>query len=310
MLDEPPCRTLKPLRHLCDGCGGCCESVLVSVPDDGERERVYESGRRLGVPDPVVDGRLRHEQARCVFVAQDGLCRIHAAFGSEAKPDTCRQFPFVVIDTEGGLRAGIDPCCYHAHSQESTAPAVPAALLPPRAVFFEPAQVQQERALLLALAADGASIAGLLAGPTAGSDRVSVALPEGLVGAWIHRLHRARLLRFLDPDIAGGFLRTFLGPAFASIADLDPHRPPPWPTLATGTEAQILDAVRDLVFLRLCNKAIPSVQTVATLALLGAVLLAWQDPKPDRLGLGLAGWFRLMRAPQFSRALIPELTHR
>ena len=46
----------------------------------------------------------------CVFLSDQGRCRIHERHGYEAKPLPCRLFPFVLVphrmDVAGGRRAG------------------------------------------------------------------------------------------------------------------------------------------------------------------------------------------------------------
>lgn len=278
--------------------------MLVSIDDPLERERVEALAARLGIDGVLVDGRLRHVGAACVFLDVQGACRIHAAFGAQAKPATCQQFPLVLLETEGGPRAGIDPCCYHAHRQAADAPVLDLPRLLPRRVSFDPARAADESSLVTILAAESASLGGLLARVQGTAVPGADGVPRGVASAWIRCLQQARLERFLDPDIAGDALRRSLGPAFALIPRLDPVRPPPWPAMQPAAEAQVLAALHALVWLRLCNTAIPAVRDVITIGSLGAVLLAWHDPEALAVGAGLAGWFRLMRAPQFSQALL------
>lgn len=45
--------------------------------------------------------RLAHKpDGSCVFLRSDGLCRIHAEFGSDAKPITCQTFPLQIVAHE------------------------------------------------------------------------------------------------------------------------------------------------------------------------------------------------------------------
>ncbi len=278
--------------------------MLVSIDAPTERERIEEIAAQLGIQDALVDGRLRRAQARCVFQDLGGACRIHQAFGAAAKPATCQQFPLVVLQTEAGPRAGIDPCCFHAQGQGTSAPALSAEGLPARRVSFEPWQAEDERRLLEVLDAGDASLFRVLGWLRSDGVDSDAQAPPAMLTAWVHALQRAQLQRFLDPDIAGVVLRRSLGPAFGAIPRLDPARPPPWPTLEGDAQAGVVAALRSLVFLRVCSTAIPSVRDVAAVGVLGAALLAWHDPAPSALETGLAGWFRLMRAPQFSRALL------
>jgi Fe-S-cluster containining protein len=306
---EQPCRVLAPLRHRCGGCGASCESVQVSLPRPEARAQVLRQARELGIPDPIIDGHLRRVGARCAFLDERDECRIHARFGGAAKPVACQQFPLVRVETESGPRAGIDPECFHAHGPVAALPLLDSTGLLARSVHFDPEQAHSEGVLLGALGAEDASVAqvlSLLAGRPPGP---AGALPPGLAGRWIQRLQGAGLERFLDPEIAGAGLRGSLWPAFARVPALDPGSPPAWPVLDDQGEAVVLQAVRALVFLRLCASQLELVQGVTLLGLLGGVLLAWNDPGHEPLARGMAGWCRLMRGPHFWRALTPDLDH-
>jgi hypothetical protein len=306
---EPACRVLAPLRHRCGGCGGSCESVVVSLSESSSRDLLCEQAQVLGIPEPIVDGRLRREGPRCAMLDQAGACRIHARFGGGAKPAVCQQFPLVVLETESGIRAGIDPGCFHGHGDCSDLPMLPTAGIVARPVHFDEEQAHSEGALLAAMGAGDAKVAGVL-GMLAGAwPRPGGALPVGQAGRWVQSLQGAGLGRFLHPDIAGVALRDALGPAFEAVPSLDPDTPPPWPALDPRGEAMVLAAVRRLIFLRLCSSQLDLVQGVALLGLLGGVLLAWQDPTELAMARGLAGWCRLLRGPHFWRALAPDLDH-
>jgi hypothetical protein len=277
--------------------------VLVSVDDPRERVRLEELASQLGVARPIEGSRLRLVDAGCVFLDAQGGCRLHARFGAASKPRTCLQFPLVVLDTEHGPRAGIDPCCYHAHSQAPDAQPVLSGEVPARRVRFGAHESARERAVLEALGRDDASVAGVIGWLRDGAMGPADALPPGLASSWVYTARGAGLERFLHPDIAGVALRRALGGAFAGLATLHAHRPPAWTGLGEAAEAQVTAALRSLLFLRICSTAVPRVDRAAGLGLLGAVLLAWHDPEPSALGAALAGWFRLMRAPQFGAAL-------
>lgn len=47
----------------------------------------------------------------CVFLLEDGKCRIHAEFGLEAKPLACQLFPFNFAPDAGAARVGISFAC-------------------------------------------------------------------------------------------------------------------------------------------------------------------------------------------------------
>ena len=79
---------------------------VVPLPD--ERPGIEARAAELGVRFPFDGGALRLVMGACVFY--DAGCRLHAAFGVEAKPMVCQQFPWV---RRGGA-VGVDPACGHA----------------------------------------------------------------------------------------------------------------------------------------------------------------------------------------------------
>jgi lysine-N-methylase len=119
-----------PVRHLpvvqnwdCHGCGECCREYQVTVTD-AERDRILAQGwqddpRYQGVPLFIKAGTWRQPLTRvnvrpdntCIFLNEDGRCRIHAKFGSEAKPLACRIYPFVLVPAGDHWRVGIRFAC-------------------------------------------------------------------------------------------------------------------------------------------------------------------------------------------------------
>ncbi|MFQ5731992.1 MAG: YkgJ family cysteine cluster protein [Planctomycetaceae bacterium] len=90
----------------CHNCTGCCRGLDVEVTE-AERRRLLEQnwstadGIPSGQPVIVSGGWLskRHRLARqpdggCVFLDENGLCRIHSKHGEAAKPLACRLYPF------------------------------------------------------------------------------------------------------------------------------------------------------------------------------------------------------------------------
>jgi lysine-N-methylase len=93
----------------CHSCGGCCRQHLIEITE-AERQRIAEQGWTVadGIPAdqaPVVwfagppwrkRFRLAHRaDGACVFLNEQGLCRIHAKFGEQAKPLPCQLYPYV-----------------------------------------------------------------------------------------------------------------------------------------------------------------------------------------------------------------------
>jgi len=89
----------------CRSCGECCKRHLVEITDD-ERTRIlsqdWEHDADLRGVSTVVPlsrwskrWRLNHTaDGSCVFLQADGLCRIHAKHGENAKPLACRVYPY------------------------------------------------------------------------------------------------------------------------------------------------------------------------------------------------------------------------
>src|ERR1700694_1332534 len=126
-----------PVRHLpviqnwdCHGCTNCCRAYRVPVTVE-ERRRIlaqgWDSDPDIGdLPLFVRFGpwwRPRYRLSErgngaCVFLSSEGRCRIHERFGADAKPLTCRLFPFVLVPTEDHWRVGLRYACPSAASNE------------------------------------------------------------------------------------------------------------------------------------------------------------------------------------------------
>ncbi len=97
-------------RWSCHSCGNCCRE-LVGHLFDADRERIDLQGwaGKLDVPPYVRIGRgwalNKRADGACVFLGENGLCRIHAECGEAAKPLACRIFPFSVREV-GEVVAG------------------------------------------------------------------------------------------------------------------------------------------------------------------------------------------------------------
>ena len=93
----------------CHSCSGCCRQHGIAITD-AEHDRIVAQnwtaadGVSVGQSVFVRMGgwlgkkwwRLAHQpDGRCVFLDDQGLCRIHAKFGEPAKPLACRLYPYV-----------------------------------------------------------------------------------------------------------------------------------------------------------------------------------------------------------------------
>ncbi len=275
--------------------------VRVRLVSEEEDERVRALGAELGVESPVVDGRLRFVDGRCVFLDPAG-CRLHARYGAAAKPTICRQYPLVLVDTGAERRVGIDPGCYSAWATRDAPALASEEGLLGHHVPLDAAAARQEAAVGGILAAPGVTVAGAL-GALLGVPGAT-SLPPGFAGRWIARLQAADLAGLLARPETGDAVRIGLAPMMATLARLDPGAPPPWPALAPAEDAWAVEVSTRMVSLRLCA-SFPFVPGVALLALGGAVVVGWADPTPAAFGRGLAAWSRAMRAPPWWQAVVP-----
>src|SRR5262245_36279660 len=84
-------------RYECRGCGACCKGLGIGI-DVAAGQLVQLVSKR---PELAVFLRRRGDaitafnpRDRCWFLADDGLCRVEVEDGREAKPASCRLFPF------------------------------------------------------------------------------------------------------------------------------------------------------------------------------------------------------------------------
>jgi lysine-N-methylase len=103
-------------KYSCHACGNCCRDFTVQLRD----EDIARLGRQgwtaeLGA-EPWVEFRgsrfLRQRpDGSCIFLQDDGLCRIHARYGLQEKPVACRSFPLSVMPTADGPQQGLNFAC-------------------------------------------------------------------------------------------------------------------------------------------------------------------------------------------------------
>jgi len=293
-------------RHVCKTCGGSCQGNIVRLMSDDEEARIREAAEKLGMETPIVEGHLRMEGGRCVFLGADNLCDIHRAFGAATKPVVCQQYPMIAVRVEDKLRVGLDPGCYTSIQTWRDGPKVPDSKLVASTVALPEDQLPVEEGLLDLCSIEGVTIARVAAAltgeePPEGSD----ALPPGFARRVVTRLQAAALQPLLDlPDTAPK-IRETLAPVVAAISEWDPEAPPPWPALGAEEEAYAISAIRQMLYLRLAHR-IPIVTGVALIALVGVIACAWGTREPYAFGAALAAWCRAMRAPAFWREITPD----
>jgi lysine-N-methylase len=111
----------------CHQCGACCRgSVIVLSPDDLSRLRNqgwdrHPEYRKKSILKRMTwlsnRFRLAHRpDGSCVFLAENGQCRIHAEFGYDSKPTVCRVFPLQLVPTEKQAYLTVRRACPSAAS--------------------------------------------------------------------------------------------------------------------------------------------------------------------------------------------------
>jgi lysine-N-methylase len=108
----------------CHNCSGCCRQHGIFITDE-EKTRIEQQHWTAadGVdPDLPVVVRARGHQGRnwrlahqpdgaCVFLNEQGLCRIHARFGESAKPIACRIYPYTFHPAGRKIAIGLRFSC-------------------------------------------------------------------------------------------------------------------------------------------------------------------------------------------------------
>jgi len=108
--------SLRAQRYSCHGCGNCCRDFTVQLRDDDLRKlREQQWEQKLGGPVTIgfrgVTYLRQREDGACVFLMDDGRCRIHHEFGFAAKPIACQLFPFHLTPGAHGIVQGLNFAC-------------------------------------------------------------------------------------------------------------------------------------------------------------------------------------------------------
>jgi Fe-S-cluster containining protein len=102
-------------RFTCHADGLCCSDVHVLGPvEEAELVPLRPLGHRIVGRDASVKGWAFRvvDTGACPFLQpDDNLCRVHATLGPQAKPLTCRSFPFYFVGTPAGVRAATSHRC-------------------------------------------------------------------------------------------------------------------------------------------------------------------------------------------------------
>ncbi len=107
----------------CHACGNCCTDYWVPVSEE-ERKRIEGQGWEK---EPEFQGvalfqkygkwwrpkyRLTQKEGdRCIFLSDQGRCRIHEKFGLEAKPFACRLYPYILVPNGDHWRVSMRFAC-------------------------------------------------------------------------------------------------------------------------------------------------------------------------------------------------------
>ncbi len=103
-------------RYSCHGCGNCCRDFTVQLRE-ADLAKLTAQGWEEKIGQPVTTvfrGRTYLKQRAdggCVFLMEDGLCRIHKDYGFTEKPIACQLFPFVLIPDDVRTHIGISFAC-------------------------------------------------------------------------------------------------------------------------------------------------------------------------------------------------------
>jgi flavin-dependent dehydrogenase/Fe-S-cluster containining protein len=103
----------------CSRCGKCCSSAWVADVDSAKRKELVNSPeaqaaiQELSVPVLRVleDGRWAtnvNADNTCVFLSKEKLCKLE---GTETRPTSCQQFPFLLRETPEGIVVGVSFLC-------------------------------------------------------------------------------------------------------------------------------------------------------------------------------------------------------
>ena len=95
-------------NYSCKMCGLCCRRFLVLLtPEERARIASKDWSDLTDVPKEFSERKngwlyFKRCSRGCVFVGEDGACRMHARYGFDFKAFTCRGYPFNIVSTFPG----------------------------------------------------------------------------------------------------------------------------------------------------------------------------------------------------------------
>lgn len=104
-------------HYSCHGCGNCCRDFTVQLRDEDVAKLEAQGWeQKLGQPVTVKFRGQTYLRQRadgaCIFLMENGLCRVHAEHGFAEKPIACQLFPFhLTPSSKHGLTMGINFAC-------------------------------------------------------------------------------------------------------------------------------------------------------------------------------------------------------
>lgn len=125
------------VRFTCTSCGACCRNDWLIGVDDAAWKRLaavdwtaadptLAAGETFATLPHALSGGETRTFARtargaCVFLAPDARCTIHRHLGDEAKPQVCREFPYVFTETPDGVSVGLSFACTAVRERQGQA---------------------------------------------------------------------------------------------------------------------------------------------------------------------------------------------
>jgi lysine-N-methylase len=109
-------------RWDCSSCGKCCRGTVIPLDEDDLKRLRSQSwdkhpdyqGVKTVVRQGILQRRYRlaqHDDGGCVFLTEQGRCRIHEEFGSAAKPLVCRMYPLQLVPVDDAVLLTVRRSC-------------------------------------------------------------------------------------------------------------------------------------------------------------------------------------------------------